>query len=304
MPLVAILLLASGRRLYWPVLWRCLPGGLLLCGDIALFFSAVKLTSIADATMIGALQPVLVLFIAKPLFNERVSPVDMAWTALVVVGMAAVVLGQGQAIAHDQVIGDLLAVGALCCWTSYWLLSKRAAQCACCEFFRGVTCCCSRSRQHRVHRRGNAGSGRGDGTRNSAFQGALDNRHRAGLVMAQLARITARDCPPPFQLGTSVPGHIGVNGDRVGQPGDSSRCRGSGTAPVARSLASSGGPDCACRCRNGGAESSEARAGQGGDINMKARGSSVQPYGWDETMGLAETIPVTRMVRSWPGRKC
>jgi drug/metabolite transporter (DMT)-like permease len=125
-PLVAVLLLASGRRLYWPVLWRCLPGGLLLCGDIALFFSAVKLTSVADATMIGALQPVLVLFIAKPLFNERVSPVDMAWTALVVVGMAAVVLGQSQAIAHDQIIGDLLAAGALFCWTSYWLLSKRA----------------------------------------------------------------------------------------------------------------------------------------------------------------------------------
>jgi drug/metabolite transporter (DMT)-like permease len=125
-PLVAVLLLASGRRLYWPVLWRCLPGGLLVCGDIALFFSAVKLTSITDATMIGALQPVLVLFIAKPLFNERVRRADMAWTALVIVGMAAVVLGQGGGIAHHEVVGDLLAAGALCCWTSYWLFSKRA----------------------------------------------------------------------------------------------------------------------------------------------------------------------------------
>jgi drug/metabolite transporter (DMT)-like permease len=125
-PLVAVLLIASGRRLYWSVLWRCLPGGLLVCGDIALFFSAVKLTSITDATMIGALQPVLVLFIAKPLFNERVRPRDMAWTALVIVGMAGVVLGQGGGIAHHEVIGDLLAAGALCCWTSYWLFSKRA----------------------------------------------------------------------------------------------------------------------------------------------------------------------------------
>jgi drug/metabolite transporter (DMT)-like permease len=126
LPLVAVLLIASGRRLDWSVLWQCLPGGLLVCGDIALFFSAVKLTSIADATMIGALQPVLVLFIAKPLFNERVRPADMAWTALVIVGLAAVVFGQGGTVAHHQVIGDLLAAGALCCWTCYWLFSKRA----------------------------------------------------------------------------------------------------------------------------------------------------------------------------------
>ena len=125
-PMVAALLMASGRRLYWPLLWRCLPGGILLCGDIALFFCAVKFTSIADATMIGALQPVLILFIAKPLFNEQVRPADMAWTAVVIVGMAAVVLGQGRAVGHHEVLGDLLAAGALCCWTAYWLVSKRA----------------------------------------------------------------------------------------------------------------------------------------------------------------------------------
>jgi drug/metabolite transporter (DMT)-like permease len=125
-PLVAILLLISGRRLYWPMLWRSVPGGLLLCGDIALFFSAVKLTSIADATIIGALQPVLVLFIAKPLFNERVRLSDVAWTALAISGMAVVILGSTGAMARHGAIGDLLAVGSVCCWTAYWLFSKRA----------------------------------------------------------------------------------------------------------------------------------------------------------------------------------
>jgi drug/metabolite transporter (DMT)-like permease len=125
-PLVAVLLMVSRRRLCWPVLWRSLPGGVLLCGDIALYFSAVKLTSIADATIIGALQPVLVLFIAKPLFHEKVRFADMAWTALAIGGMAAVVLGSTGAMAHHGAIGDLLAVGSLCCWTGYWLVSKRA----------------------------------------------------------------------------------------------------------------------------------------------------------------------------------
>ena len=124
-PLVAVLLMVSGRRLYWPVLWRSLPGGVLLCGDIALYFSAVKLTSIADATIIGALQPVLVLFIAKPLFNERVRFADMIWTVLAIGGMAAVILGSSGAMARHGAIGDLLAAGSLCCWTAYWLISKR-----------------------------------------------------------------------------------------------------------------------------------------------------------------------------------
>jgi drug/metabolite transporter (DMT)-like permease len=125
-PLVAVLLIASGRRLYWPVVWRALPGGVLLCGDIALFFSAVKLTSIADATIIGALQPVLTLFIAKPLFNERVRIVDVGWTALAIAGMAVVILGSTGPTARHGAIGDLLAAGSVCCWTAYWLFSKRA----------------------------------------------------------------------------------------------------------------------------------------------------------------------------------
>lgn len=125
-PLVAVLLIASRRRLYWPILWRSVPGGILLCGDVALFFSAVKMTSIADATMIGALQPVLVLFIAKPLFNERVRPANLAWTALALAGMAVVIFGSTGATARHAVLGDLLAAGALFCWTAYWLVSKMA----------------------------------------------------------------------------------------------------------------------------------------------------------------------------------
>jgi drug/metabolite transporter (DMT)-like permease len=123
-PLIFVLLLASRRRLSWPILWRSLPGGLLLCGDIAFFFSAVKLTSIADASIIGALQPVLVLLIARPLFNERVLPADLAWTALAIGGMAVVILGSTGRVARHEVLGDLLATGALCCWTAFWVFSK------------------------------------------------------------------------------------------------------------------------------------------------------------------------------------
>ena len=124
-PLVGALLAVSRRRLTWAILWRAVPGGILLCGDMALFFSAVKLTSIADATVIGALQPALVLFVAGPLFGERVLRADVVWTALAIAGVSAVVLGAGGSGPH-QVLGDFLAFGSLCCWTGYWLVSKQA----------------------------------------------------------------------------------------------------------------------------------------------------------------------------------
>jgi drug/metabolite transporter (DMT)-like permease len=124
-PLVGALLAISRRRLSRAILWRCLPGGILLCGDMALFFSAVKLTSIADATVIGALQPALVLLVAGPLFGEPPLRADVAWTAVAIAGVGAVVLGAA-GTGRRPVLGDLLAFASLCCWTGYWLVSKRA----------------------------------------------------------------------------------------------------------------------------------------------------------------------------------
>jgi drug/metabolite transporter (DMT)-like permease len=124
-PMVGVMLAVSRRRLDWPTLRRAIPGGVLLCGDMAMFFSAVKLTSIADATVIGALQPALVLLVAGPMFRERVPRADVMWTSLAIAGVGAVVLGASGA-GSNKVAGDLLAAGALLCWTGYWLVSKHA----------------------------------------------------------------------------------------------------------------------------------------------------------------------------------
>jgi drug/metabolite transporter (DMT)-like permease len=94
-PFVGALLAFTRRRLDWSTFWRTVPGGVLLCGDVAMFFSAVKLTSIADATVIGALQPALVLFVAGPLFGEKPLRADLVWTAVAIAGVGVVVLGSG-----------------------------------------------------------------------------------------------------------------------------------------------------------------------------------------------------------------
>jgi drug/metabolite transporter (DMT)-like permease len=114
-----------GRRMSWRLVWAATPGGLLLCGDMTMFFSAVKLTSVAVATVIGALQPVLVLLAAGPLIGERVDRRMVAWTALAIVGVVVIVLGAGVPTGGER-LGDFLAVGSLVCWAGYFVASKRA----------------------------------------------------------------------------------------------------------------------------------------------------------------------------------
>jgi drug/metabolite transporter (DMT)-like permease len=122
--LLGALLLARRRPLSLAALWRSVLPGLFLAADIALFFSALKLTSVAVATVIGALQPALVLVVAGRLFGERVGWRVVLWTVVSIVGIAAVAVGPG--IPHgEHLTGDALAVGSLVAFTGYWLVSKR-----------------------------------------------------------------------------------------------------------------------------------------------------------------------------------
>lgn len=100
-------------------------GGVLLAADMACFFSSIERTSIADASVISALQPALVMLVAGPLFKERVRPADIAWTAVAITGVSAVVVGGGLP-SRSSLTGDLLAVLSLLAWTAYFLVSKRA----------------------------------------------------------------------------------------------------------------------------------------------------------------------------------
>ena len=52
---------------------RTAPAGLIFGINVMFYFSAVRLTTVANANLIAALQPALVLVVAGPLFGERVS---------------------------------------------------------------------------------------------------------------------------------------------------------------------------------------------------------------------------------------
>lgn len=120
-----VVLHARGGRLSLRALRAAAPGGLAFGLDILLFFTAVKRTSVANASVIGALQPALVLIVVGPLFGERVRSKDVAWTVVALVGVAVVVLGSADT-GRGSLAGDVLAVGALLAWTWYFVASKRA----------------------------------------------------------------------------------------------------------------------------------------------------------------------------------
>ncbi len=135
---MAACMVAAGRRLTAGTLRAAGPAGVVFATNVAFFFGAVKLTGVADATLIGALQPAIVLLVAGRWFGERVAPRDVAWSLLAIGGVVLFVLGASDTPVWS-LAGDLLAVGALLTWTVYFLLTKQVrARAGSLEYLTGV----------------------------------------------------------------------------------------------------------------------------------------------------------------------
>ncbi len=100
-------------------------GGIALGADIALFFSAVKLTSIVNATIIGSMQPIVVGVIAARFFGERIGLRNIAWSGVALVG-TLVVVAAGADSGTTDLRGDLLALAAMLSWSAYFITSKNS----------------------------------------------------------------------------------------------------------------------------------------------------------------------------------
>ena len=117
----------SGGRLTLRSVRRAAAGGVAFGLDIALFFVALKHTSVADASIISALQPALVFLVAGRLFGERVTGRFVAWTALATGGVVVAVLGSSTG-AGRTTGGDLLATASLAAWAWYFVASRQARE--------------------------------------------------------------------------------------------------------------------------------------------------------------------------------
>ena len=68
-----LVFLLIGRRLTWRTVRLVIPAGVLLGLEIGVFFTALRTTTIANATIIGALQPILLLAVASRRYRETVT---------------------------------------------------------------------------------------------------------------------------------------------------------------------------------------------------------------------------------------
>jgi drug/metabolite transporter (DMT)-like permease len=123
----ALVLVVTRRRLTLATLRRCAVGGLLFAADLAFTFSAFKLTTLANANIIGGLSPIFIAFAASRLFGERFGRREAALAGVSFCGVALVAIGASGTPAWSPA-GDLFALCSVGSWTAYWLFSKRARQ--------------------------------------------------------------------------------------------------------------------------------------------------------------------------------
>ena len=128
---IAVLLVfyATGGRLSRQTLRTAFWGGILFGLDIIFFFSAIKLTTVANATIVGALQPALLLYVGARWFGEQVNTALIGLTVVAITGAGIVAIGSASGGSEDwSLVGDLCALAALASWTGYFIASKRARE--------------------------------------------------------------------------------------------------------------------------------------------------------------------------------
>lgn len=137
--IVPAVLPAARPRLDRAWLSASLVGGALFALHQVLFFSSLKLTTVANVTLIGALQPPLVLLLAGRMFGESSNRRAVALSLLAFAGVALVVFG-ARGTPGWSPFGDLLALANLFAFTGYFLASKRIrARIATTEYVIGMT---------------------------------------------------------------------------------------------------------------------------------------------------------------------
>ena len=113
-----------GGRLTLRLVLAALPAGVCFALSFIFGFASFRETSIVNATLIPALQPVLILMLATRMFGERRSRVELAYAGMALAGVVVVVAGASSE--GSSLEGNLLAVLNLLVFTGYFLLGKRA----------------------------------------------------------------------------------------------------------------------------------------------------------------------------------
>lgn len=115
----------AGHRLTWPVFRNSFVPGIFFFLSMATGFASFQHTSIANATLISSMQPVLMLLVAPRLFGEKPTLVRVLLSIVAMGGVSMVVLGAASG-GDASLDGDLFAVANLLTWSTYFVFAKQA----------------------------------------------------------------------------------------------------------------------------------------------------------------------------------
>ena len=82
-----VVLHLRGLRLTWSAIRDSFLGGLFFVLQIAFFFLAIRRTSATHATIVMALQPVVLVTVARTQFGERPRPSFYVWSLVAILGV-------------------------------------------------------------------------------------------------------------------------------------------------------------------------------------------------------------------------
>ena len=98
--------------------------GLLFGTSMLAGFAGIRMTSVANATLIGNMQPVLIIFLAPKLFGERLRARQLLFAGTALAGVLTVVLAAAST-SGAHLSGDLMSVLNVFIWTAYFLIAKK-----------------------------------------------------------------------------------------------------------------------------------------------------------------------------------
>ncbi|HCV33877.1 MAG TPA: hypothetical protein DGF10_04350 [Acidimicrobiaceae bacterium] len=118
-------LYAGGRRIGWNEVRMAAPVAVLFALELGLFFVALHHTTVANATIIGSLQTIVLMAVAARRYRERIGWWLAGVGAVALGGVVVVVVGgvSGEGVGLN-LRGDLFAVVAMLLFSAYFVMAK------------------------------------------------------------------------------------------------------------------------------------------------------------------------------------
>jgi drug/metabolite transporter (DMT)-like permease len=127
LPVLALMTLRDGKGVKTPPSRMMLLAGLFFAMDLSFWHYGVKLTSVANATVLTNLSPVVVTTAAWFLFRERPARIFIAGLTVALIGAGVMAAGADSGQAINAPLGDALSV-ATALWYAFYFIAMRSAR--------------------------------------------------------------------------------------------------------------------------------------------------------------------------------